>query len=242
MSPDEPLPHALLPGARQAFASDEATRRFAKVARLERGSRVLLLGDVEAATLLLAGEYGCHVVAADEDADLLARLEAAARAQGLEGQVETLSLVAALSQGAPGGFQGVLVRGPRVYATQAAARRLRARLGPDGRLALVALARVGRAPDAAELERWEALQGAPLLAPLALLALLRDVDYEPEAVETLSPSELVALTQRLGEEAAGEEALAAWRERAGEGGVSYALVMGRRREPGERPPVPHDRG
>jgi hypothetical protein len=198
MSPDEPLPHALLPGARQAFASEEAARRFAKVARLEHGARVLLVGDVEAAALLLAGEYGCHVVAADEDPEVLARLTAAASAQGLEGQVETLSLDAALSQDAPEGFQGVLVRGPRVYATQAAARRLRARLGPDGRLGLVALARVGRAPDAAELERWEALQGAPLLGPLGLLALLRDADYEPEAVETLSPAELVALTGRLG--------------------------------------------
>jgi hypothetical protein len=237
MSPDESLPHALLPGARQAFATEEATHRFAKVARLQPGARVLLLGDVVEAALLLARDYDCHVVAADEDPEALERLRAQAQAQGLEAQVETLPLAAALEEQGPSDFQGVLVRGDRVYATQAAARHLRPRLGLDGRLGLVALARVGRAPDEAELSRWEALQGAPVLAPLALLALLRDVDYEPEAVETLSPAELVALTEQLGD----DEALRAWRE-GGRGGVSYALVMGRRREPGERPPIPHDRG
>jgi SAM-dependent methyltransferase len=239
MSPDEPLPHALLPGARQAFASEEAVQRFAKVARLQPGARVLLLGDVESAALLLARDYDCQVIAADEDPEALARLRAAASAQGLEAQVETLTLDEALGEGAPTGLQAVLVRGDRVYRIQEAARRLRPQLGPDGRLGLVALARIGRSQDDAELERWEALQGTPVLSPLALLGLLRDADYEPEAAEVLAPSELVALTEQL-DEAGSDDALGAWRE--GGAGVSYALVIGRRREPGERPPIPHDRG
>ncbi|HET9450025.1 MAG TPA: SAM-dependent methyltransferase, partial [Aggregicoccus sp.] len=214
MSPDEPLPHALLPGARQAFASEDATRRFAKVARLEPGSRVLLLGDVEAAALLLARDYDCHVVAADVDAEALARLRTQAGAQGLAEQVETLPLEEALNGGGPSDFQAVLVRGPRVYRTREAAERLRARLGRDGRLGLIAVTRVGRAPEEAELARWEALQGAPLLPPLGLLSELRDTGYEPEAVEVLSPAELVALTEEAGEEAS-HEALRAWHEREG---------------------------
>lgn len=241
MSPDAPLPHALPPGARQAFASEDAVRRFAKVARLQPGARVLLLGDVESAALLLARDYDCHVIAADEDPEALAGLRAAALQQGLGEQVETLPLETALGEGAPADLQAVLVRGDRVYRTEEAARRLRPLLGPDGRLGLVALTCAGRSPDTAEIARWEALQGAPLLAPLALLGLLRDADYEPEAAEVLAPSELVALAEQLGE-AGPADALRAWREDGGAGGVSYALIIGRRREPGERPPIPHDRG
>jgi len=241
MSPDESLPYALLPGARQAFASEDATRRFAKVAQLVPGARVLLVGDAAAAALLLALEYDCQVTAAHEDPQALSGLHAAAEAHGVGARVETVSLEEALGEGAPRELQAVLVRGARVYAPRETAQHLRGLLATDGRLGLIAPVQVGRTPEAAELSRWESLQGAPLPSPLALLAVLRDAGYEPEAVETLSPAELVELTEAAGEEAS-HEALAAWRERAGSGGVSYALAVGRRREPGERPPVPHDRG
>ncbi|MFP2905360.1 SAM-dependent methyltransferase, partial [Pyxidicoccus sp. 3LFB2] len=60
MSPAEPFPLFHPAGVRRAFASDDSTRRFAKVAQLEPGSRVLVLGcgpDGHAA-LLLARELG----------------------------------------------------------------------------------------------------------------------------------------------------------------------------------------
>ncbi|MBF5041135.1 SAM-dependent methyltransferase [Aggregicoccus sp. 17bor-14] len=239
MSPDEPLPHVQPAGARQAFASEEATRRFAKVALLAPGDRVLLLGGCGEAPLVLARDYGCQVVAAAEDPQALQPLQRELEAQALGHLLRVCPLEGALEGLEEGGFQGVLVRGERLYRTREAAERLRSLLAPDGRLGLVALTCVGRSVDPEEQARWEAMQGAPLLGPLALLALLRDAGYEPEAAEALAPAELEALAQA---EASEEPLLRAWREEGGRGGVSYALVMGRRREPGERPPMPHDRG
>lgn len=242
MSPDEPLPHALPAGARQAFASEDAARRFAKVAQLQPGARVLLLGGAHAAALLLAREYGCHVVAADEDPEALEALRDAAEAQGLDSRLEVHPLEGVLQALEPGSLQAILARGARVYRTREAAERLRPLLAADGRIGLLGLARVGRSQDAEALAVWEAAQRAPVLAPLALLAELRDAGYEPEAVETLVPAELEALVAALEPEEASREELGLWREQAGGGGVAYALVTGRRREPNERPPAPHDRG
>ncbi len=74
MSPAGPFPLYYPGDARRAFGSDEATRRFARVAQLEPGSRVLVLGcGPNTAAVLLARDLGCSVVAADtEEANLTA--------------------------------------------------------------------------------------------------------------------------------------------------------------------------
>ncbi|WP_164016329.1 SAM-dependent methyltransferase [Pyxidicoccus trucidator] len=254
MSPAESFPLFHPAGVRRAFASDDSTRRFAKVAQLEPGSRVLVLGcgpDGQAA-LLLARELGCSVVAADTDEALLAPLRERVRTQGLADRLE-VRRVSLDALGLPeGAFNGILIQGQVLYPLRPTLAGMRALLAKRGRLGLTFPARVGRFAPKATLDFWERRVGAPLLLPRELLQTLEGAGYEPESAETLHDTELDMLYRDIeaslaaapaGPQAAGlRQELALHRESNGKASVSYAFVVGRRKEPGEKPPASRDRG
>jgi SAM-dependent methyltransferase len=236
MSPAGPFPLYYPGDARRAFGSDEATRRFARVAQLEPGSRVLVLGcGPNTAAVLLARDMGCSVVAADtEDANLT----------GVRVDLDRLSFP-------ENEFDGVLVQGRVYFPLEASLKSLRRFLAPQGRLGLTYPAKVGRFTAKSALEFWEKRLGAPLLLPRELLLALEAAGYEPESSETLTDMELDHLyrevEQRLGSASAEQaeamrQEISLHREQNGKAGVSYAFIVGRRREPGEKPPASRDRG
>ncbi len=253
MSPAESFPLYHPAGVERAFSSDEATRRFAKVAQLEPGSRVLVLGcgpDGRAA-LLLAEELGCSVVAADTDEAVLDALREHALAEGLEDRLE-VRRVALESLGLPdGGFNAILIQGHVLYSLKATLAGMRPLLARRGRLGFTYPARVGRFAPRAVLDFWEKRTGAPMLLPRELLQFLETSGFEPETVETLHDTELDALYRELeghlkapADSRAGalRQELALHRESNGKASVSYAFAVGRRKEPGEKPPASRDRG
>jgi hypothetical protein len=242
-----------LPGdARRPFGSDEVARRFGAVAGLRTGARVLELWcGPSAASLVLAQERRCSVVAADSDARSVASLRERVKALGLVDRVEVRQVEPGALPWADGEFQAVLVQGPLLGSLSTAAGTLRRLLGMDGRLGLTYTARVGRHPARKALELWERRLGAPLQPPRELLQVLEGAGFEPEAAEALVDWELDALYRdweaRLpvvtGTEGAPVRAeVVLHRELKGPSGVSYVFLVGRRKEPGEKPPVSRDSG
>ncbi|MBN1207319.1 MAG: class I SAM-dependent methyltransferase [Myxococcaceae bacterium] len=252
MSPAGPFPLYYPGDARRAFGSDEATLRFARVAQLEPGSRVLVLGcGPGTAPVLLARDLGCSVVAADTDDALLAPVRERVRALGLGDRVE-LRRVDLDRLGFPEGeFDAILIQGRIFYPLATALTLLRRYLARRGRIGMTFPARVGRYTTRSALEFWEKRIGGYLLLPRELLLELEARGYEPESVETLTDLELDALYRdvetRLEATPAADAAvlrqeIALHREQNGKTGVSYAFLTGRRKEPGEKPPASRDRG
>ncbi|WP_223645158.1 cyclopropane-fatty-acyl-phospholipid synthase family protein [Corallococcus sp. EGB] len=253
MSPAEHFPLYHPPGAQRAFGSDDATRRFAKVAQLEPGSRVLVLGcgPDGGAAMLLAQELKCSVVAVDVDEALVSPVRERVRAQGLSDRIEVRRVAPDALGMLDGPFHGILVPGRVQYPLDVALRVFRPLLGKRGRVGFTFPARVGRFTPKAVLDFWEKRLGAPLLLPRELLQALEGAGFEPESVESLHDTELDAfykdLESHLPEGDAPEsvglrEELALHRENNQRPGVSYAFAVGRRKEPGEKPPASRDRG
>jgi SAM-dependent methyltransferase len=252
MSSAGPFPLYFPGDARRAFGSDEATRRFARVAQLEPGSRVLVLGcGPNTAAVLLARDMGCSVVAADtEDANLTAVRERV-RALGLGDRVETRRVDLDRLSFPEGEFDAVLVQGRVYFPLETALKSLRRFLAPQGRIGLTYPARVGRYTAKSALEFWEKRLGAAPLLPREMLLALEATGYEPESAETLTDLELDNLYRDLEPRLASappeqaevlRQEIALHREQNGKAGVSYAFIVGRRREPGEKPPASRDRG
>jgi cyclopropane fatty-acyl-phospholipid synthase-like methyltransferase len=252
MSPAGPFPLYYPADARRAFASDEATRRFARVSQLEPGSRVLVLGCGPInAPILLARDLGCSVVAADIDDALLAHVRERVRALGLGDRVEVRRVDLDRLGFPDGEFDAILVQGRVFYPLGTSLTMLRRMLAKRGRLGMTFPARVGRFTTKSALDFWEKRIGMDLLLPRELLLELEAHGYEPESVETLTELELDNLYRELEQRLQAVPAqdaepvraeIAVHREHNGKAGVSYAFVVGRRKEPGEKPPASRDRG
>ncbi|HSP79977.1 MAG TPA: methyltransferase domain-containing protein [Myxococcaceae bacterium] len=253
MSPAEPFPLYFPDTARRPFSSEAVTRRFAKVAQLEEGGRVLSLGCGPSGSccVVLAQEFGCSVVAADSDEAMLASLQERVRLLGLQGRVE-VRRVEPSQPGLPEGeFDAVLCQSRILLPFPEALRSFRPLLGRDGRVGLTYPVRVGRVVPRAVLDFWERRLGLPLPSPHELLSLLSQSGFEPESVESLQDAELDLLYGELApqlEKAPPERAsflreeMALHHEQNGKASSSYAFVIARRKEDGERPPASRDRG
>jgi SAM-dependent methyltransferase len=253
MSPAEPFPLYIPGDARRAFSSEDATRRFARVAQLERGAHVLVLGcgSDAAPVLTLAKDLDCTVVAADADEAALAVLREKLAPHGLGDKVELERVDPLALHFPPGAFEAILIPGRVLYPLSAALRSLRSLLAVQGRLGLVYPARVGRQAPPAVLGFWQNRLGAPLLMPRELLQSMESSGFEPESAETLTDVELEALYRDFEARLEGvppaqadvlREEIALHRQQGGRLVATYAFLIGRRKEPGERPPASRDRG
>jgi hypothetical protein len=136
----------------------------------------------------------------------------------------------------------------------AEAKRLRPLLAENGRLGLTAVVKVGRHPSAEAVEAWERRLEVPVLMPREALLALEAEGFEPELVETADAPELeehytsleAALAKVEAPDAEGPTAARAelelYRRLGPGGGVTFAFVVGRRKEPGEAPPMSRDSG
>jgi cyclopropane fatty-acyl-phospholipid synthase-like methyltransferase len=252
MSPAEPFPLYFPGDARRPFSSEAAARRFAKVAQLEEGGRVLELGcgSTGPASVVLAQEFGCSVVAVDLDEELVARMRETVRSFGLDGRVEARCMELGRLAFREGEFDAIVCQGRVLMALPEALRTLRPLLAQQGRVGITYPVRVGRVTPRAVLDFWERRLGAPLVLPRELLHVLAQSGFEPESVESLQDAELDALYRELEPHLAKappervgwlREEIALHRE-SGTATASYAFAVGRRKEPGEKPPASRDRG
>jgi SAM-dependent methyltransferase len=254
MSRAEAFPIYFPGDARCVFGTDEATRRIARIAGWEKGSRVLdLVCGNGASTIFLAKEIGCQVVAADVDEKRLDGVRERVRAAGVHDRVEIRKVDLAQLSFPEEAFDGILVQGRVLFPFEEGARMLRRFLAPSGRLVLTYPVKVGRFGPKAPIEAWEARLGESLLLPRELLQVLEGNGYEPQSVETASDAELDetyrAAEGELKRSSGGGDAAQPFRDelelhksQGGKASVSFALAIGRRKEPGERPPTSRDRG
>lgn len=252
MSPAGPFPLYYPGDARRAFGPDEATRRFARVAQLEPGSRILVLGCGPGnAALLLARDLGCSVVAADTEDALLAPIRERVRALGLGDRVEARRVEPDRLGFPESEFDAILIQGRVFYPLVQGLSVLRRLLALRGRLGLTFPVKVGRFTPKPVQEFWEQRLGSPLLLPRELLLAMEAQGYEPESVETLPELELDNLYREVESHLASlpepvaavlRQEIALHREQNGKAAVSYAFIIGRRKEPGEKPPASRDRG
>lgn len=247
----DPFPLWYPPEARRLFTADGMLRRIARTAHWSNESKVLELCG-SPASLTLAREVGCAVVVADEDQKALDALKERVTAHALTERV-TLKQVSfgALPFG-DAEFDGIAALGRVLMPLSAAAVKLRKLLAPKGRLVFTYPVKVGRYPVETALKFWEARLGEPLMLPRDALSSVEKVGFEPETIETVGESELddhyreleKSLAQAADKAGAARiaEEIALHRSSGGKTGVSYGVVVARRKEPGEKPPASRDGG
>ncbi|MDQ3266370.1 MAG: methyltransferase domain-containing protein [Myxococcota bacterium] len=234
---------------RRAFETDEATRRFGTVAGLGSGSKVLeLAAGRGTAALVLAREFGCDVVAVEFNDASLASLTDRVKSLGLTDRIHLRRAELGKLPFPEAEFDGIIVQGAVLQPATQLLKELRRLLAPRGRLAFTYPAKVGRFPTRPAVEFWEQRLGEALLLPREILALLQRSGFEPESVETLSDPELAELYRQAESKLDGSPAAATFKQEldlfrgTGRASVTYAFAIGRRREPGEKPPQSRDRG
>ncbi len=236
---------------RRAPGGDALARRIGVLCDLRRGDRVLDLGAGRGGTArLLAREFGCEVTCVEEDAATVAALEDAARESGLEALLHArcsdlfavdfpeASFDLVLAEGSLG------VMGPTI---EDAARALRFLLRTNGRLAASVTARVGRTLPPAVESFFSQELGDPLFWPGDLAAALERAGFEPLTAECLPEADLEdhfhelerVLPQIEGSPAVKKLArsIEVFRHEGGRSACAAVLLVTRRREPSERPPL-----
>ena len=246
----EAFPLYYPPNARRAFESDDIIRRFATVATLTSGSRVLeVLAGRGSASVVLAKELGCEVLAMEADEASVSVLAERVRTLSLQDRI-TVRRVDPLRPDLPAGeFDAVVIQGRIVGPLEQCARLYRPLLSTNGRLMVTYPAKVGRFPQKHALEFWEKRLGEPVRYPREVLQVIELCGFEPEAVETLDDGGLAELYRGLEQKIDGNAAAASLREEvdlfrgaSNKASVSYAFAVARRKEPGEKPPASRDRG
>jgi hypothetical protein len=224
----------------RAFANELFLRRLIKLAHLDAASVVFQYGVQDGSLgLLLAQTLSCKVVVADPNAAALESVASQAEALSLRDRVELRHLPAQALNGA-GSFSAVICARGWGCSFEEGAQQLRGLLGKDGRLCWLQPVRVGLG-GAAEGWRlgWEKRLGEPLSTPASLLVSLERAGFEPETVEAISDAELEAVFRVV---PPAPEVLPLFQVLPGHPRATYAAAIGRRKEPGEKPPVSGDRG
>lgn len=244
------FPFYLPPEARRLFTSDGVARRIALTAHWTNTARVLeLFGS--SAGIALAKDLGCDVTLAEGEDPVVKGLEQRVQAAGVSDRVK-VSKVSFSSLAFPEGSQdGVLVLGRLLAPLDEAALKLRRFLALRGRLVMTWPVKVGLRPNKAAVEFWEKKLGAGLKSPRECLMSVEKHGYEPETIETPSEAELddyyrsieAAIPKAPPDKAALLKAeLDVHKDAGGKTGVTLALLVARRKEPGERPPAARDGG
>lgn len=239
--------------ARRLFSSEATLVRIARTAHWAPGPRILELAASPAAALL-ATTLKAVVTAVDSDARALDALKERLKAAGLQDKVALKQISWNGLPFADGSFDGIVGLGRLVAPIDTAAAGLRRYLAPKGRIALTWPVKVGRNPAQAALDFWQQRVGQALQLPREALISIERHGYEPETIETVGETELdeyyleleTVLDRQPPDAAANVKALreeiAMHRSLGGRTGVTIALVVARRKEPGERPPASRDGG
>lgn len=238
-----PIPHPT--AAPRAFTQRGLLRRLAHTAQWSSASRLLELSPSQG-SLELARELGCSVMAVDPDAAALEEHAQRFDAQHLGDRLNTHASGFTALGFPDASFDGVLVLGRLLLPLDEGVSGWRRLLAPRGRLVMTWPVRVGRAPNAEALAMWEARVGQPLKTPRDLLIAVERLGYEPETLETLGEAEVDAYYGALAATAAQDAGFASevelHRAHGHRSGAVLAVLVARRKEPGERPPLSRDSG
>jgi len=228
-----PRPHADLEGTdpRAPFCRSSVVGRLVRRLELPEGAKALEWGVAHGSTASALAALGLQVMVVDPDEAALERV--------LTGVSSEVSAIRAERPPATaiGQFDLLLLHTRDALGVEAP-RIAREFLSAEGRVAFVRPVRVLGRPPPAQIEAWERLWNVVLPTPQQVLGLLAPAGYEPDYSETLGTEEMDALYALVPEELAAEQAL----QRAGSAAISFTLVVGRRREPEEKPRPSRDRG
>lgn len=239
---------------RHAFVKDEGIRRVARVAGWEEGTRILHVGcGVGWPSMFLAETLGCHVTAIDDDETALDALRGLVKARSLTDAIDVKKVPDLAAPSFPDGeFEGILVDNRLTLRIDKALATFRKLLAQKGKLAMLYPVKVGRFPNQNAVEFWEKKLGEALRTPRDVLQTLEKSGYEPQSVESLADSELDELYKgiepavaRLSDSGRAElikREIELHRAQAGKASVSFAMIIGRRKEPGEKPPPSRSEG
>ncbi|MBL8952865.1 MAG: SAM-dependent methyltransferase [Myxococcaceae bacterium] len=246
----ESFPFYLPAEARRLYTSDAVARRIALTAHWTNTARVLELYG-SSAGIALAKELGCDVTLADGDDVVCKALEGRVAAAGVSDRVKVQKLSMTAPAVPDGSQDGILLLGRLWAPLDETATKLRRFLALRGRLVMTWPVRVGLRPAKAALELWEKRVGSPLQSPRECLMSVEKHGFEPETIETPSEADLddyyksveATLAKAPPESAKALKAeIEVHRDAGGKSGVTLALMVARRKEPGERPPAARDGG
>ena len=238
-------PEALRP----AFEGEAFLRRLGQNLLLGPHSRLLVLcgiGRIAPAADLARG-FGCTATLAvpSKDLDAVTRQVSGA---GLEAWIRCVAVDGLSLPFDDGAFDAVFVDLRSPARLEEMARAVRRVLTPKGRVCLSYPVRVGRPLDTPGHRFWAQRLGEPLPLPRETLATLERTGYEPQVIETLSDAELddfyrqleTALQGAAGADpraAVAREELGLYRAQGSKSLLSFSVLVARRREPGEKPPI-----
>jgi SAM-dependent methyltransferase len=239
------------PDARRLFTAEGMLRRIARTAHWTNASKLLEL-SASSASITLAQGTGASVVAADEDQKTLDALKERVTSHGVSNLVNLKQVSLAALPFGDAEFDGILALGKVLMPLGAAGQKLRKLLAPKGRLVFTYPVKVGRYPAENALKYWETRLGEPLNLPREALLKVEKAGFEPETIETVGESELDDFYRELEKSLANpadangaaklSEEIGLHRQSGGKTGVSYAVMVCRRKEPGEKPPASRDGG
>jgi hypothetical protein len=245
------FPFYLPAEARRLYTSDGVARRIALTAHWTNTAKVLELYG-SSAGIALAKELGCEVTLAESEDVLVKALEARVAQMGVSDRVKVQKTSLPALPFPESAFDGVLVLGRLLMPLDEAASKLRKVLALRGRLVMTWPVKVGLRQNKAAMEFWEKRIGAPLKTPRECLIAVEKHGYEPETIETPSEADLdeyyksveAALGKAVPPEAAKllKQEIDIHHDAVGKTGVTLALLVARRKEPGERPPPARDGG
>lgn len=233
--------------ARPELTGESPLRRLGKQLLLTPDSRVLALGTGDGSVpTVLVREFGCRIEAAElseEDAERTRQVvKTAAQEDRISVRVVDLKALS-LPEAA---YDAVWVDARAPFPLETAVQVVRPLLASKGRLCLTYPVRVGRHTQPALLKHWEQTLGEPLRLPRECLQVLERSGFEPQIVETLEDPALDHFYRRIEQDlekpssdarhARVREEVALFRAQGGRSTTSFAVMVARRKEPGEKPP------
>ncbi len=236
--------------ARRLFQSESLLRRFAQAAQWTEDSKLLELHG-SLGGLALSKALKCPLTVVEPDPRAADVVRERARMAGIAPLVTVLTQSSTDASSLDDGYEGVFCLGRVLGPVDVMAARFRPLLAQAGRLALTCLVRVGRVQPEASIKAWTARVGHPLPTPRDAMMAFEAQGFEPEICESLGEVELddfykevEALLSRAPDPDAKPllEEIALHKSCNGKTGVSYAVLIGRRKEPGEKPPLSRDGG
>lgn len=248
----DPFPLHVPPEARRLFQGESILRRFAVASRWDERSKLVELYP-STGGLALCKALKCTLTTLEPDARSAEAISERVKTAGIASQVKVL-VGSVLDAGPlPQNVDGFFSLGRVLGHLDDVAKRFRGVLTPStGRMGVTTVVRVGRQTPQPVLDVWKERLGRPLLSPREAMMLLESEGFEPEICESLGEPELdefyrdvKAALQGVPDSAEVKSAraeVALHEAHGGKTGVTYALIIARRKEPGEKPPVSRDNG